>query len=176
MVAILWMTFSNSLWTTFWTHYSISIQVSIGSDNGSSPKIIWTNDGPVHSSPGLYELLWYTHYNDVIMSTMASLITSITIVYSIFHSGAVQRKHQSSASMAFAWAKGPVTRKMLPFDDVIMKETNMYFGIIMTLTAWNKQARVSHEEGFKPHWSSKLQVRSERAIIYIYSSSEQSSR
>ena len=62
------------------------------------------------------------------MGAMASQIT--TIVYSTVHSGADQRKHQSSASLAFVrgihqWhvnspPKWPVTRKMLPFDDVIM--------------------------------------------------------
>ena len=41
------------------------------------------------------------HYNDVIMGTMASQITSLTIVYSTVRSGANQRKHQSSASLAF---------------------------------------------------------------------------
>ena len=41
------------------------------------------------------------HYSDVIMDTMASQITSLTIVYSIVYSGADQRKHQSSASLAF---------------------------------------------------------------------------
>ena len=41
------------------------------------------------------------HYNDVIMSTMASQITSLTIVYSSVYSGGDQRKHQSSASLAF---------------------------------------------------------------------------
>ena len=71
------------------------------------------------------------HYTDVIMSAMASQITSLTIVYSTFYSDADQRKHQSSASLAFVWGihrwpvnsphKGPVTRKMLPFDDVIMR-------------------------------------------------------
>ena len=64
------------------------------------------------------------------MSAMASQITSLTIVYSTVYSGADQRKHQSSASLAFMrgihrWPvnsphKGPVTRKMLLFDDVIM--------------------------------------------------------
>ena len=54
------------------------------------------------------------------------------IVYSTVYSGADQRKHQSSASLAFVrgfhrWPvnsphKGPVTRKMFPFDDVIMKQ------------------------------------------------------
>ena len=46
-------------------------------------------------------LLSSWHYNDVIMSKMASQITSLTIVYSTVYSGADQRKHQSSASLAF---------------------------------------------------------------------------
>ena len=41
------------------------------------------------------------HCNDVIISTMAAQITSLTIVYSIVYSGAEHRKHQSSASLAF---------------------------------------------------------------------------
>ena len=41
------------------------------------------------------------HYIDVIMTTMASQITSLTVVYSIVYSGADQRKHQRSASLAF---------------------------------------------------------------------------
>ena len=41
------------------------------------------------------------HYNDVIMSTMASQVTSLAIVYSTVYSGADQRKPQSSASLAF---------------------------------------------------------------------------
>ena len=72
------------------------------------------------------------HYCDVIMGAMACQIASLTIVYFIVHSGAGQRKHQSSASMAFVrgihrWPvnsphKWPVTREnMFPFDDVIMK-------------------------------------------------------
>ena len=42
-----------------------------------------------------------SHYCDVMMGAMASQITSLTIVYSIAHSGADQRKHQSPASRAF---------------------------------------------------------------------------
>ena len=70
------------------------------------------------------------HYSDVIMSAMSSQVTGVTSVYSTVCSGANQRKHQSSASLAFArgfpWKavhsphKGLVTRKMLSFDDVIM--------------------------------------------------------
>ena len=41
------------------------------------------------------------HYIDAIMTAMASQITSLTVVYSIVYSGADQRKHQSSASLAF---------------------------------------------------------------------------
>ena len=70
------------------------------------------------------------HHNDVIMGTIASQITSLTIVYSIVYSDTDQRKHQSSASLAFVREihrgpvnsphKWPVTRKMFPSDDVIM--------------------------------------------------------
>ena len=45
----------------------------------------------------------FPHYTDVIMTTMASQITSLTIVYSTVYSDADQRKHQSSASLAFVW-------------------------------------------------------------------------
>ena len=68
-------------------------------------------------------------YNDVIMSAMASHITGVSIVCSTVGSGADQRKHQSSASLAFVrgihrWPvnsphKGPATRKMYPSDYVI---------------------------------------------------------
>ena len=37
------------------------------------------------------------------MTTMASQITSLTVVYSTVYSEADQRKHQSSASLAFVW-------------------------------------------------------------------------
>ena len=66
------------------------------------------------------------HYNDTMMSAMASQITGISIVYSTVCSGLDQRKHQSSASLAFVrgsdrWIhKSPVAPKMILFDDVIM--------------------------------------------------------
>ena len=43
------------------------------------------------------------HYTDVIMTTIGSQITSLTVVYSTVYSDADQRKHQSSASLAFVW-------------------------------------------------------------------------
>ena len=69
----------------------------------------------------------YSQYSDVVMSVMASQITSLSIAYSIVYSGA--RKYQSSASLAFVrgihrWPvnyphKWPVKRKPFPFEDVI---------------------------------------------------------
>ena len=62
------------------------------------------------------------HYNDVIMSEIASQITCVSIVYLTVSSGAYQIKHQSFAPLAFVrgihwWQgnsphKGPVTRKI----------------------------------------------------------------
>ena len=73
------------------------------------------------------------HYNDVIMGAIASQITSLTIVFSTVYLDTDQRKHQSSASLAFVRGihrrpvnsphKRPVTRKMFPFDDVIVYST-----------------------------------------------------
>ena len=45
----------------------------------------------------------FMHYTDVIMTTMASQITSLTVVYSTVYSDADQRIHQSSTSLAFVW-------------------------------------------------------------------------
>ena len=64
------------------------------------------------------------------MITMASQIISLTVVYSTVYSDADQRKHQklcvtglcvgNSPGPVNSPHKGPVTRKMFPFDDVIM--------------------------------------------------------
>ena len=43
------------------------------------------------------------HHDDVIMTTLASQITSLTVVYWTVYSDADQRKHQISASLAFVW-------------------------------------------------------------------------
>ena len=69
------------------------------------------------------------------MGAIASQITSLTIVCSTVYSGADQREHQSSPSLAFVrrihrWPvnsphKWPVKRKMFPFDDVIVRCHNL---------------------------------------------------
>ena len=78
----------------------------------------------------LPELLGPMIHYYVMMGTIASQITSLTIVYSKVCLGADQRKHQSSMSLAFVWGihrwpvnsphKGPVTGQMFPFDYVVM--------------------------------------------------------
>ena len=65
-----------------------------------------SNTGPWAKLQYEYHLFWfiyshYEHYSVVIMGTMASQITSLTIVYSTICSGADQRKHQSPALLAF---------------------------------------------------------------------------
>ena len=88
----------------------------------------WTEVGLTSAAAG--SELVSIHYSDFIMSAMASLITDFSTVFSTVCSGADQRKNQSSALLAFArgihrWPvnsphKGPVTWKMVPFDDVVM--------------------------------------------------------
>ena len=89
------------------------------------------------------------NYNDVIMSAVASQITSVSIVCATVGSGADQRKHQSSASRAFVrgihrWPvnyphKGPVTRKMFLFDDVIMPpwENELTHTFVRNVRTWS---------------------------------------
>ena len=57
---------------------------------------------PYHDH-GLITLHVYrqVHYDDVIMTTIASQITSLTGIYSTVYSDADQRKYQSTASLTF---------------------------------------------------------------------------
>ena len=96
-------------------------------------NIIWLSQLQLNNHRW-YECIGHlNHYNDVIISMMASQIISLTSVYSTVYSSADQRKHQSSASLALVrgihrWPvnsqhKWPVTRKIFPFDDVIMSQS-----------------------------------------------------
>ena len=97
--------------------------------------------------------LWdiFIHPNgDITMSTMASQITSVSIVYSTVCSDRDQRKHQSSASLAFVpgihrWPvnsphKWAITREMFPFDDVIM---------CIEMSTWSPGSKLSSRSGIK---------------------------
>ena len=131
------------LWCFLWSAYEKTVEQTIGT------PMIWdaialimtslqwtvrlTNDDQlnVHNRNDRPLPIDCRYYSDAIMGAMASQITSLTIVYSTVYSGADQRKHQGSASLAFLrgihrspvnsphiW---PVTREMVPFDGVIMQ-------------------------------------------------------
>ena len=104
------------------------------------------------------------------MGTIASQITSLTIVYSTVYSDADQRKHQSSASLVFVRGiyrgqvnsphKGPGMRKMFPFDDVIMrgwKPPGPRFSIKTTFPGYRNS-----------HFDCKTAVKQQYFGIYIY--------
>ena len=88
----------------------------------------WTHKAFVKWVP--MSAVYFNRYSDVKMGAMASQITGLTIFYSAVYSGADQRKHQTSTSLAFVrgihrWPvtsphKWPAMRKIFPFDDVIM--------------------------------------------------------
>ena len=110
---------AHGLWT--WRQCTIHVSSNGGRHADILRLLVWQNQ---------HHFRWW-HYDDVIMSAMASQITSLTIVNSSVYSGADQWKLQSSALLAFVWGihrwlvnsphKGPVTRKMFTFDDIIMK-------------------------------------------------------
>ena len=101
----------------------------------------------------------YIYYSDVIIGAVASQITSLLIVYSTVYSGADQRKHQSSVSLASVrenhrWPvnyphKCPVSGKMFPFDDAIMSEVNTGAGHIHI---WVIYHNLSHIWDLKTFW------------------------
>ena len=107
---------------------------------GSQCMDYYTKWSETYDKVGISCAQHLSHYDDVIMGTIASQITSLTIVYSTVYSGADQSKHQSSASLAFVWGihrgpvnsphKWPVTRKMFPFDDVIMLNLHLISFVI----------------------------------------------
>ena len=124
------------------THICVSNWTIIGSDNGLSPgrrqSIIWTNAWIllIRASGTNFDEIWseiHTFSFKKMHLKMSSgkwrpfcIELNVLTVYSVTY----QRKHQSSPSLAFVrgihWRPvnsphiRPVTRKMFPFDDVIM--------------------------------------------------------
>ena len=104
------------------------------------------------------------------MTTMSSQITSLMVVYSIVYSGADQRKHQSSASLAFVRGihRGPVnfphkwsvTRKMFQFDDVIMCQKNQF-----TLFTNNSFPNMSPGHLQLPQWRMSVDAYQESTYV-----------
>ena len=108
------------------------------------------------------------HYSDV-MRTLAYQITSVSIVYSTVVQAQI-KKHQSSASLASvrrihrsavnSQHKKPVTRKMFPFDDVIMLPVQMHVGKfsgysdckqLLLVRVWFVQYVEEHDRRMKQH-------------------------
>ena len=116
------------------------------------------------SQSNLDPKLWSVklNYCDVIMDAMASQITSVSIVYLAVCSGLDQRKHQSSAWLAFVRGihrrpvnsphKGPVTRKMFPFDDVIMRRRHWLSKTLKTVFVHGYQGAPVLLPGFAIKW------------------------
>ena len=77
------------------------------------------------------------------ISTVASQINGVSMVYLTGCSGADQRKHRNSASPTFVrgihrWPVNsphnePVTRKMFPFDDVIMCHLVFHLSYVLSI-------------------------------------------
>ena len=114
------------------------------------------------------------------MSEVASRITSFPIVYSTVYSGADQRKHQSSESLAFVrgihrWPvnsprKVPVTWKMFPFDDVIMTkliQANQRRPSLIYV-AWSTHSHYPNQCWIIVNWAHVLQwYLDQNSIIFI---------
>ena len=124
------------LWNCSW----MSAIDRIYANHKSVPVMVWCRHTKKPLQKPMLTQIFFAicHHSDVIMGTIASEITSLTIVYSTVYSDADQRKHQSSASLAFVRGihrgpvnsphKWPVTRKMFPFDDVIMTQSQWLHG------------------------------------------------
>ena len=124
-VKLIWPLYFMFAWYSFFTDILI-LKTNWLSWIPQSLFVIMTSHIASHNADAF-------HYGDVIMGAMTSQITSLTIVYSTVYSGADQRKHPSSASLAIVrgihWGpmnsphKWPVTPKMFPFDDIIRSLT-----------------------------------------------------
>ena len=92
------------------------ISINLRSFVASRRHVLWL---VTHS---FYPYHW-GHYNDIMISAMASQITSLTIVHSIVYSfihACIKENIKSSAWPVNSPHERPGTRKFFPFDDVIM--------------------------------------------------------
>ena len=133
-----WLTINEIRWHSYEGNVSLNthdINPLVVFENFDIWNQNYISHGKINTS--LFQALFQLsalHYSDVIRSAMASQITSLVIVYSTVYWGADQRKHKSSASLAFEmgihrWSvnsphKGPATQNMFPFDNVIMAVCN----------------------------------------------------
>ena len=88
----------------------------------------------IGSPPTGIDMAPVSHYNDVIMSTVASQITSLKIVYSAVNSGVDQINITAPRHWLLCAGNSPVicefpaqrasNTEMFPFDDAIMHDTD----------------------------------------------------
>ena len=105
----------------------------------------------INYSVGMFKT---SHYHDVIMSTMASEITSLTLVYSTVYSRRRSKKTSklrvtglcvgNSPVTVNSSHKGPVTRKMFPFDDVIMTCCSFIISVCALKWAFFSNSKSNH--------------------------------
>ena len=132
---------------------------------GVTIRVIETCLTKVDTAPELWCSICYNlhHYTGVTMSATASQITDNATVCSTDCPGAHQRKHQSSAPLAFVrgihrWPvdsphKWPVTRKMFPYDGVVIiyvahyghTAGEIYSRVGNYATAWMDSWRVTQQ-------------------------------
>ena len=110
-------------------------------------------------------LFTVTHYRDVIMSAIAFQITGVSIVCSTVCSRADQRKHQSSASLAFVREiqRWPVDS---PRKGTVMKKM---FHLMTSAWRWNTCVKTYVSIGFIKSWKELIQKNSfyfDPPIIY----------
>ena len=107
----------------------------------------------------------FNHYSGVIMNAMASQITDDAIVYPTVCSGADQRKsHVTGLCVANSPVtrmnsphKGPVKRKMSPFDDVIMIHWYCLLQMSNAMSTWPKG---------EPHAAYKMHIKNNTVICH----------
>ena len=97
-----WIPTQRPVTRSFDVFFDLRLNKRLGKQSGG-----WWFETPSRETPGCSSWFhWdgqWNNYCDVKMGAMASLITSLAILYSTIYSSGDQRKHQSSASLAFVW-------------------------------------------------------------------------
>ena len=127
----------------------------------------------------MWRVLSKFHYSGVIMRVMASQITGVSIVCSTVGSNLVPRKHHFSPSLSYVRGihrspvnsphKRPVSRKMFPFDDVIINvssDGSTHMLPTHKVIAWPTDITDPHQQ--EKYW---LSIIFSRLILWMISNS-----
>ena len=103
----------------------------------------------------------WSHCSDFIMSAIASQITGVSVDCLTFVKTQIKEKKQSFSSLSFVSGvhrspvdsthKGPVKRKMFPFDDVIMRRSATLSLTAHRLLELRASKRLIEDSYFCPH-------------------------